>query len=117
MSSNVTDYQLVATMREDNKDVFVMGPPADNVLFTIEEINEFWRAWQKELGTNYLRGNPVRDIDIALKKQLEWGQAYMMLLTLAIQANINPEFALHMAVETTYDRCAKKRKELDSKSG
>ena len=111
------DLERVIAMRRDNADVFELGEPADNVLFVIEEMNEFWKVWQKTLGKRYLRNNPVRDIDTHLKMQFEWGQAFMMLLTCAMQAQVNPDLALHSAVEEIYDRCVRERRKLESKDG
>jgi len=37
----------------------------------------------------------------------------MMLLTAAQLANINPDLALHLAIEVVYERSRKKREELD----
>lgn len=104
----------VIAMRRDNEDVFSTPNMLRTCYFVDEEVNEFYRVWEKITNDGgYLRGNSLKDADLNLKLQLEFGQAMMMLLTAAQLANINPDLALHLAIEVVYERSRKKREELD----
>lgn len=107
----------VIAMRRDNEDVFPTPPMLRTCFFAEEEIQEFFRVWERINDNRYLRGNKMQDVDTKMKMQLEWGQALMMLLTAAYLANINPDLALHMAIETVYERSRMKRVELAEHNG
>lgn len=108
--------ESVVAMRRDNADLFALPEMLEMCFLTEEEIHEFQRVWDRITnGGKLLRRKKTDSVDLHLELQLEYGQAMMDLLSMAIIANINPDFALHMAIEVVYDRCREKRRELEQK--
>ena len=100
---------LVIAFRRDNADVFEMGDPHESIIWTIEELTELSKVWDKSLGRKRTRKNKYENIDVGIECHLEFGQAMMDLLSIAIQIPIDPDFALHLALETADDRCRDER--------
>ena len=103
----VNGYAAVFRTCADNADVFVMPDGLWNIVYTQEEISKFARALQQRVGPHLRHSNDHTDAE------LEWGQAMMMWLTVAIQFNIDVDKALRKALYRVYDQSAEKRTELN----
>ena len=101
----------VAQLRERNQDIFSYPTVDQSFNYVHEEISELYRYAQRMIASGHLRGNEL-DEEIDAGKHNEWGDAFMMLLTLALQMNIDPDKAFYGTIKKIDARCAKKRQEL-----
>ena len=99
--------EAVRAIRAANADVFVMPKDLWNVIYTIEEITEFMRAVQYHDASDHLR-NANNHTDM----ELEWGQAAMMWLSVAMWYNIDVDIALQKAITRIETRSQEKRQQL-----
>lgn len=105
----VNGLTAVAETRARNGDVFVMPDGLMAVLYTIEELTEFVRAVQAlEMPSHLRRANDHTDLN------LEWGQAAMMLLTVAMIYQVDVDAALGAALARVDDRCSMARRALEA---
>ena len=101
----------VTQLRERNADVFTYPTLDQSFNYVHEEISELYRFAQHMVASGHLRGNELSE-ELVKGKHNEWGDALMMLLTLAIQMEIDPDEAFYGTLKKIDARCAKKRQEL-----
>jgi hypothetical protein len=101
----------IEMMREKNKDVFTYPSVSDSFNYTHEELSELFRYAQRMVASGHLRGNELAE-EIEAGKHNEWGDALMMLMTIAIQMEIDPDKAIYGTIQKIYQRCENKRQEL-----
>lgn len=97
--------QLVFAAREANKDVFVWPKEPWTLEYIHEEVTEWARHVQRDDAPEHARNNAL-DQDGEL---MEAGQTLMMVLTLVLQRNLDPDKALNMACGKIYTTAARKR--------
>lgn len=102
--------QAVLERRLSNSDVFIWPEEVWTIEYIHEETTELARVLQKIKAPDHLRNTNDVSLSIDDRLHLEWGQLVMMVLTLALQLDIDTDRALNMAL-AKIDIVSKRKRE------